>query len=225
MPTLSKRKSNRCFLRSDAPPTFRIYSGRGDFLIPSLSAWSVHRKCDTPKNLMEVDMEDIPGVWQTSSHKGIVSCNQLVRRTVPFILDAANLLNIGSSSQLLHANGRKQFLSSVSIGNDAVSRLRGLLQKNDYSMVDDISCSSLSNKSGELHLNQPFKESCFHWAPVLDNMEHPTHSYERFQLAITGMKPKSDFVVVALIGERKIDITDLFEPIPSLTIREPHKNR
>ena len=38
---------------------------------------------------VHVDMDDVPGVWCTSSHKAMVSCNQLVRQTVPLIIDVA----------------------------------------------------------------------------------------------------------------------------------------
>jgi hypothetical protein len=44
---------------------------------------------------VEVDMDDLPGVWTTTSHKGIVSCNQLVRQTVPMIADAVAIAGDG----------------------------------------------------------------------------------------------------------------------------------
>lgn len=78
------------------PPAVHILAGPGDLMIPGLSAWATlrHRRSNdtvpaAPAALVQVDMDDVPGVWCTASHKAVVSCNQLVRRTVPLILDAA----------------------------------------------------------------------------------------------------------------------------------------
>lgn len=44
---------------------------------------------------VQVDMDDVPGVWCTSSHKSMVSCNQLVRQVVPLLVDAAHAARKG----------------------------------------------------------------------------------------------------------------------------------
>lgn len=73
-------------------PQLHIVAGPGDFMIPSLSAWIQNKKGRQKKSLyssVDVDMKDIPGVWCTTNHKSLVSCNQLVRAVVPLLYDIA----------------------------------------------------------------------------------------------------------------------------------------
>jgi hypothetical protein len=98
-------------------PTVHILAGPGDLMIPGLSSWAslwynnneVKKSGTTSDSdaattterktlaatrnavplMVQVDMDDVPGVWCTASHKGMISCNQLVRQTVPLLVDAA----------------------------------------------------------------------------------------------------------------------------------------
>jgi len=86
-------------------PRLRVLAGPGDLMVPGLSSWKrwkgritktvANEKGNpgssaaypTPELTIQVDMDDIPGVWCTSTHKSIVSCNQLVRQLVPLLAD------------------------------------------------------------------------------------------------------------------------------------------
>jgi len=109
----NSRKSNISSSIDFLPPSVHILAGPGDLMIPGLSSWASIWKPNSKATIgtsasdapiagkksnstiplivlpVQVDMDDVPGVWCTASHKGMVSCNQLVRQTVPLLIDAA----------------------------------------------------------------------------------------------------------------------------------------
>lgn len=117
------------------PPSVHILAGPGDLMIPGLSSWASIWKTNKKATLgtfpsatstadakesgntapvvlplpVQVDMDDVPGVWCTASHKGMISCNQLVRQTVPLLIDAA-------------ARRRKEKVEEKRSGRDAAVR-------------------------------------------------------------------------------------------------------
>ena len=89
------RQNNRCW-----PAHLHILAGRGDMMVPELSSWrlkqssqqSLYNNTIQPEHHtteVHVDLENVPGVWCTTNHKSLVSCNQLVRRLVPILADVA----------------------------------------------------------------------------------------------------------------------------------------
>jgi hypothetical protein len=98
----SSSRNSSSFSMGYAPPSVHILAGPGDLMIPGLSSWKKISTSTTTAAAaaatkvaikpVQVDMDDVPGVWCTASHKGMISCNQLVRQTVPMLIDAALLL-------------------------------------------------------------------------------------------------------------------------------------
>jgi hypothetical protein len=110
--TSSTIRNSSATILVDLPPSIHILAGPGDLMIPGLSSWaSIWKNKKTAATaaaiatattktaaaivkrvlplVVQVDMDDVPGVWCTASHKGMISCNQLVRQTVPLLIDAA----------------------------------------------------------------------------------------------------------------------------------------
>jgi hypothetical protein len=89
-----------------AVPALHVLAGPGDVMVPALSAW---RQPSPPgigrRRAVHVDLEDVPGAWCTTSHKGLVSCNQLVRRVVPLLLAAAQLAAAATADDVARQRG------------------------------------------------------------------------------------------------------------------------
>jgi len=67
-------------------PTLRVFSGPGDLMVPSISAWSVHARAlasndgeDAPS--FEVDLENVPGVWCVLSQYSSAAARSLHAQT------------------------------------------------------------------------------------------------------------------------------------------------
>ncbi|KAG7675103.1 hypothetical protein KSW81_002606 [Nannochloris sp. 'desiccata'] len=140
------------------PPSVHILAGPGDLMIPGLSSWAsiwaANKKATVDTSafatstaagdsnstapvplLVQVDMDDVPGVWCTASHKGMISCNQLVRQTVPLLIDAAaRRRKMGGEEEeriSSSGSGSTAAIAAVSTGKAAalkmtVSLLRGM---------------------------------------------------------------------------------------------------
>lgn len=68
-------------------PVLHIVSGAADYMVPGQSGR--HGEEESAPHWLTIDMEDVPGVWCSTHHKSAVSCNQLVRKLAPVLIDAA----------------------------------------------------------------------------------------------------------------------------------------
>lgn len=201
-------------------PTVHILSGPGDLQVPATSAWSAYSS-QTLHNTMtfEVDTDNIPGVWTTSSHKGLVSCNQLVRKIVPLILDSILMDSQGkSSTNKIYRRMRETLTSNTTFGIQMISK-ENEVKKNQ---TNKPYCMPVSHPVfvHEFDARRRPGQSCFSW-----HVGDSPKSDALFQIAIHGLKPGRDISVFAAGGNTVFDITDLFSPLPSLSIAEPAENR
>lgn len=66
-----------------------ILSSPGDIFHRHTHSRSADEKATmNNRKTLSVRIEDIPGVWTGATHQSIVSCNQLVRTVIPFLLDS-----------------------------------------------------------------------------------------------------------------------------------------
>lgn len=201
-------------------PTVHILSGPGDFQVPVSSSWSAYTLQKFHNNLtFEVDMDDVPGVWATSSHKGLVSCNQLVRRIVPLILDSILMdSDMGVSPQDIYRFMKESLISRTSLGIQKI--LPKHLQKKDLHREND--CFIVSNAVHTKVLKPDDRQgySCFSWE--VDQAKDDT----LFQIAIHGLKPGEDVQILGSGSNHDLfDLEYLFSPLPALSISEPVENR
>ncbi|GAB4824158.1 hypothetical protein N2152v2_011204 [Parachlorella kessleri] len=73
-------------------PTLAVTAGPADTMVSELASrapFGLALAGPPAQGWVQVSMQDMPGVWTSSSHKGIVSCNQLVRQLVPLLADVA----------------------------------------------------------------------------------------------------------------------------------------
>lgn len=209
--------------------SFRIFSGPGDLLVPSLSAWSVHG-AQVRQRLLEVDMDDIPGVWATATHKGIVSCNQLVRRVVAFLLDGVDAVERGASDDELFDLGSKWLISKLNLGwhmlnmkeNELHLLSQPLRDQENLATEPARGCHQLSGWQTHRGLESN-SAICYKW-----NMkEIPRESafMSIFQIVIYGLLPEKDFQLIGSLGSQDFDLTYLLGVIPSITTDESTINR
>lgn len=198
-------------------------------LVPSLSAWSVHGT-QVRQRLLQVDMDDIPGVWATATHKGIVSCNQLVRRVVAFLLDGVEAVERGASDDELFALGNMWLISKLNLGwntfnteEEALKILSQPLSDQDYIAMELSSgCHQLSG-----WLNHKALESnsaiCYKW----NTNDIPGHNglNSIFQMVVYGLSPQKDFQLIGSFSSQHFDLTSLLGPVPSITTEEATVNR
>jgi hypothetical protein len=209
--------------------SFRIFSGPGDLLVPSLSAWSVHGT-QVRQRLLQVDMDDIPGVWATATHKGIVSCNQLVRGVVAFLLDGVEAVERGASDDELFDLGNRWLISKLNLGwktfntkEIVQSILSRPLNDQDYTAMELSSgCHKLSGWLNHIALDSN-SAICYRW----NTNEMLGHNGIKpiFQMVVYGLSPQKDFQLIGSFGSQHFDLTSLLGPVPSITTEEATVNR
>lgn len=211
------------------PPMFRIYSGPGDFMVLALSAWSSYRSINFNKpNLIEVDMDDIPGVWLTASHKGIVSCNQLVRQVVPLIIDGVKYSGSVDSKEKIFDFGKQRLLSRFYLGSRAMEKIKfgwdeyaargGDIQKKIEAFGGFQKCFS-PQVENVYQIVSPRDTSLCYSVRKNGNMSNVV------QVSIAGMQPGKDFWLLGKSGDTILDVSDIMTPLPSTFIEEPTRNR
>ena len=201
-------------------PTVHILSGPGDLQVPVSSAWSGYTSQSFHNALtFEVDTDNIPGVWLTSSHKGLVSCNQLVRKIVPLILDSILMDSNGmASTDEVYRLMTKTLTTNTSIGVHMISNKMKVRE----SRTNDMFCKPVLDSVlvQEIGVRGKPGQSCFSW-PLSDSLERGTV----FQIAIHGLNPGKDINIVATDDKGAFDISNVFSPLPSLSIAEPLDNK
>eukprot|EP00890_Picochlorum_soloecismus_P006089 jgi/Picsp_1/6481/NSC_03827-R1_gpi inositol-deacylase-like len=210
--------------RSRNVSSFRIFSGPGDLLVPSLSAWSVHGTL-VRQRLLQVDMDDIPGVWATATHKGIVSCNQLVRRVVAFLLDGVDAVGSGASDDELFDLGNKWLISKLNLGWNTFNtkeKEQNLLSQplsDQDNLAKEVStgCHQLSGWMTYTGLESN-SAICYKWNANELLKDNALNSI--FQILVYGLSPGKDFQLIGSFGSRDFDLTSLLGAIPSITISE-----
>lgn len=224
LPTLlmPKRRANTWKIKNEVP-VLRVFSGPGDVLVPSISAWSVHAR-DGPLqgNIVEVDLENVPGVWGTASHKGLVSCNQLVRRIVPLILDGVRLESATAVKQLIAA----RMTSDVRI--DAMEISNTILTAPAPIPIQH-SCTSIDGavhvvRTGDIGGVESSSAACF----VKHLVANSTTSHQKelmVQIALHGLTPGREARLIAMNGDDEVgDLSYLLSPLPAMSVEEPTKN-
>ena len=199
-------------------PTVRVFSGPGDLLVPSISAWSVHARAVESHDLalpspIEVDLENVPGIWGTASHKGLVSCNQLVRRIVAMILDGVHLVSPADIQRLID----ERMTSDVHVG------MTELVEGIHIHDVDGVpapprkTCMTLQDSVHSLDLSTAGRGT----KPCL--IKHLNRDQDDMvQIALHGLKPGKDVWVIAMDGDRPVgDLSHALSPLPPMAIDEP----
>jgi hypothetical protein len=217
---LQRPRMSTSLAKGSDVPTAHVFSGPGDLLVPSVSAWSIHTKSKADNEMLfEVDMDDIPGVWGTASHKGLVSCNQLVRRLVPLILDSIGMDMRGASDKDIFSLMRNRLTSHLHIDVMKWSGRR-LLPLSDIPIDLGMDCDSISEaiyiKMGEsLHKSNG---RC-----IKVTIEGDSNSW--IQISSHGIPPGTQFRVYGLGIKEYVDITPSFSALPSMSITDPLENR
>ena len=216
--TLQKPRMNT-FLGSDVP-TAHVFSGPGDLLVPTVSAWSIHTRTKRDNKMMfEVDMDDIPGVWGTASHKGLVSCNQLVRRLVPLMLDSIDLDRRGSSNKDIYSLMLDRLTSHVHIDVMKWSAVR-LLPLGEIPIDLRMNCDSISEPIF-LVMDESLKNLNNRCIKVAIKGNSDT----LLQISSHGVPPGTGLRVYGLGVGEYLDMTPSFSALPSMSVTEPLENR
>lgn len=210
-------------MSGNSPPTLRVSSGPGDLLVPSISAWSIHAKGGTRRgNIVEVDSENIPGVWATISHKGLVSCNQLVRRIVPLILDGARLPSSAEVQRLMTERMTTDVqLDVMELDGDLPTGLATLPARETCALVDDAVYVVSMEDVGKA--DSP-RFPCY-IKHVDTTTATPPRNDVMLQFAFHGMMPGRDVWLIAMDGEHEVgSLSHLLSPLPAMAIDEPTDN-
>lgn len=204
----------------DEVPTVHILSGPGDLQVPATSAWSGYISQRLPNKVtFEVDMDNIPGVWTTSSHKGLVSCNQLVRKIVPLILDTILLdsKKAVSTDDIYHLM-KVRLTSNISLDIQNISARR--IEANVDALTFDSDCIAVLDNFHVTMLESLDEKTpaCFIWKiePSESNI---------YQIAIHGLRPGRDIKILATGVKGSFNLGHLFSPLPALSIVEPTENK
>lgn len=197
-----------------AVPRLRIYAGPGDVLVPAISAWSVHTSRKSNLTL-EVDLDNIPGVWGTSTHKGLVSCNQLVRQTVPLILDSIDLAYEGGSPDDIYTAMRGRMTShipfSLKMFEENGKQVSGRPQEAH-------NCQEL-RQPFQVVMSRPGIDICFiHTLKDGDDMD-------LMQILAHGMHPGVEFNLYGIRNDGYFEMSHNFSPLPALSVKEPKENK
>ena len=207
-------------IRVHEVPTVHILSGPGDVQVPASSAWSAYASQNFDSNMtFEVDTDNIPGVWVTSSHKGLVSCNQLVRKIIPLLLDSIIMDSNGlASTMAIYQMMTRTLSSNTSLGihkfsKEIVTWENRTARSDCMSVPDSVYLNTL--KARDKH-----GPSCF----SLHIGNSPSFG-PLFQIAIHGLKPGREISIIGSDGGRYINIDTLLSPLPSLSITEPKENK
>jgi dienelactone hydrolase len=202
-------------------PSLHIFSGPGDLLVPSISAWAIHTKDETRNDgLIEVEMENIPGVWGTASHKGLVSCNQLVRRIIPLILDG---IQLESRDELLRIM-KKRMTSQVNVALTIFSASLGYdvsgILKQDIATISLDECSLMKNRVHVYNLDNSGKENgCF-----IRHLRGAAKD-DMVQVVVHGLTPGQDVRILGANGREVVDLSNMLSALPPSAIDEPTNNR
>ena len=209
----------------DSVPTLRVFSGPGDMLVPSISAWSIHARSEARQsNILEVDSENVPGVWATVSHKGLVSCNQLVRRIVPLILDGARLPSNVDLQRLMTSRMTSDVHVDVTeIDGDLLTGLSPLPPREACLSVDD--AVFVVSLGGVRMANSPSVPCYMKHVDATSTDTSPIDDV-MLQFAFHGMIPGKDVRLIAMDGDHEVgDLSHLLSPLPAMAIDEPTKNQ
>lgn len=209
----------------DIVPTLRVSSGPGDMLVPSISAWSIHARGEVRRaNILEVDSENVPGVWATISHKGLVSCNQLVRRIVPLILDGARLRSNAEVKRLMSSLMTSDLRVDLKELDEDLPTGLGLLPPRQacVSLDGAVHVVSMSDAG---RAGSPSVPCYVKSLDAISTLTTPRNDM-MLQFAFHGLMPQRDVRLIAMDGEREVgDLSHLLGPLPAMAIAEPAKNR
>lgn len=197
-----------------AVPRLRVYAGPGDVLVPAISAWSIHtnRKRDWT---LEVDLDNLPGVWGTSTHKGLVSCNQLVRQTVPLILDSIDLAYEGGSANDIYTAMRSRMTSHIPFSLRRFEENGKQVSGRPQGAHD---CQEL-RQSSLVVMNRPGIDVCFiHTLKDGDDTD-------LMQILAHGMHPGVAFNLYGIRNDGYFEMSRNFSPLPALSVKEPRENK
>lgn len=196
-----------------AVPRLRVYAGPGDVLVPAISAWSVHTS--RKRNLtLEVDMDNIPGVWGTSTHKGLVSCNQLVRQTVPLILDTIDLAYAGASPDEIYTAMRVRMTSHIPFN---LKRFENEKQMSGRPPGAH-DCKEL-HQPFQVVTGRPSSDVCF-----IHRLEDAGDT-GLMQILAHGMHPGVAFNLYGISNDGYFELSHNFSPLPALSVTEPKENK
>jgi hypothetical protein len=132
-----------------------IVAGPGDALVSRLSAWTGMHRPETETTSLDVDMEDIPGVWTTCTHSDIVSCNQLVRVVVAMLVEV--VMNKSNSTEMY----RRWLTSNVHRNNTIID----LDHSKPEALVSVQRCQDVSGLGGMVFadLDVIREDVCYKW--------------------------------------------------------------
>lgn len=160
------------------PTMINIVSGSGDGLVSRLSAWTTTSPSsrnffsDANQSLsLDIDMEDIPGVWTTCSHSDIVSCNQLVRTIVPMLVDNVVQKTEGDNMKLY-----RRWLTSSALETELDALDTAVFANLDAVTFHDKHhwtqhCQTLVPEDMVL-TQQGSEDVCFEWSGDFDDYDH-----------------------------------------------------
>ncbi|KAI8111632.1 hypothetical protein M9435_004132 [Picochlorum sp. BPE23] len=197
-----------------AVPRLRMYAGPGDVLVPAISAWSVHTSRKSNLTL-EVDLDNIPGVWGTSTHKGLVSCNQLVRQTVPLILDSIDLAYEGGSPDDIYTAMRGRMTSRIPFHLKTFEENGKQVSGRPKEAQN---CQEL-RQPFQVVMSRPGIDICFiHTLKDGDEMD-------LMQILAHGMHPGVAFNLYGIRNDGYFEMSHNFSPLPALSVKEPKENK
>lgn len=224
-------------------PRLHILAGPGDMLIPALSSWSDLKRSprgNVPSLSTSIDMDDIPGVWCTASHKALVSCNQLVRRVVPLLADVTKAALDGASPQhiarmlkwRMTTHAAASLLSSASDvkklvhENSASTWMPQVVEKGLQQLTVE-QLLQVPAVTGRDLMYAPFEDEgipahtvqCMEW-----NRSNPGTEGDSLVIGALHLQPGRDFRVVAVTEERQaVEVTHLATALLQTKRRLPEK--